>query len=261
MEPKDRIIVALDVDNLDKMKRLVEQLWDQIGCFKVGLELIHAVGTPWIIQWFGENDFGGGKKVFLDAKLKDIPNTMKGAAKAITVCNVKMFNVHATAGIEGMMATKEGVEEIVKKMSGEVTVTGGDLPNPLILAVTVLTSFEENNVHLIYGAPSKAKVIQLARDALLAGMDGIVCSPQELEILGKQKELSKLLRVTPGIRPEWAVVGDQKRIGTPAGAISAGADYLVIGRPITNPPAEIGSPLEAVKRIQEEIASVEDKEK
>ena len=128
---------------------------------------------------------------------------------------------------------------------------------PLVLAVTVLTSLGEYDTYLIFGAPSKAKVLQFARDAKIAGCDGIICSPQELEFLGNYPELRGLLKVVPGIRPKWSVTGDQKRIMTPSDAIKAGADYLVIGRPITNPPKEVGSSVEAVKRIIEEIESIQ----
>jgi orotidine-5'-phosphate decarboxylase len=125
--------------------------------------------------------------------------------------------------------------------------------NSLVFAVTVLTSLEESNANLIFGAPSKAKVLQFARDANSAGVNGIICSPQELELLGKQKELSHLLKITPGVRPAWAPTNDQKRVMTPGGAIAAGAIAVVVGRPITQPPKEVGSPVDAVKLIQEEI--------
>jgi orotidine-5'-phosphate decarboxylase len=234
MEAKDRIIVALDVDNLDKAKSLVESLAPHVGCFKVGLELLTAVGAPKVVGFV--HSLGG--QVFYDGKFDDIPNTVGGAAKAVAGLNVKMFNIHASAGVETMIAA------VANKGQS------------LVLAVTVLTSLEENNAHLIFGSPSKAKVLQLARDAKIAGCDGIICSPQELELIGKQKELGSMLKVTPGIRPEWAVAGDQKRITTPADAIKAGATSLVIGRPITKPPTEIGTPVDAAKKITEEIASV-----
>jgi len=149
---------------------------------------------------------------------------------------VKMFNVHASAGIEALMAAVDNKRD------------------SLVLAVTVLTSIEENNANLIFGGPIKAKVLQFALDAKLAGCDGIICSPQELEFLSEQKELKDLMKITPGVRPDWAVVGDQKRVLTPADAIRSGATALVIGRPITKPPKEIGGRVEAVKRILEEIA-------
>lgn len=234
MGVKDRIIVALDVDSLDKAKVLVESLAPHVGCFKVGLELLTAVGAPQVVEFV--HSLGG--QVFFDGKFDDIPNTIGGATKAVAGLNVKMFNVHASAGIEAMMAA------VANKGQS------------LVLAVTVLTSLEENNANLIFGGPSKARVLQFARDAKLAGCDGIICSPQELELLGKQKELGGLMKVTPGVRPEWAAAGDQKRIMTPAEAIKAGATALVIGRPITKPPTEIGSPVDAAKRIAEEIATV-----
>ena len=234
MEAKDRIIVALDVDNLDKAASLVENLAPYVGCFKVGLELLTAVGAPKVVEFI--HSFGG--QVFYDGKFDDIPNTVGAAAKVVAAMNVKMFNVHASAGVEAMMAA------VANK------------GRSLVLAVTVLTSLEENNVHLIFGGPSKAKVLQFTRDAKIAGCDGVICSPQELGLLGKQKELGELLKVTPGVRPEWTTADDQKRIMTPAEAIMAGADALVIGRPITKPPAEIGTPVDAAKKIAEEISSV-----
>lgn len=200
-EAKDRIIVALDVDNLDKASALVQELAPYVGCFKVGLELMSAVGLPQIVRAI--QALGG--EVFVDIKLNDIPNTMAGTAKVISALGVRMFNVHASAGIEGMMATKQAVPSVPG--------------NSEIYAVTVLTSFEENNVHLIFGGPTKAKVLQFARDALAARMDGIICSPQELELLGKQKELIGLEKATPGVRPDWAAAQDQKRIMTPGEAI------------------------------------------
>ena len=233
-DAKDRIIVALDVSDMDQMMALVEGLTPHVGCFKIGLELLTAIGAPKIVESI--HSFGG--QVFYDGKFCDIPNTVGKAVKAVAALNVKMLNVHASAGIEAMMAA------VANKGQS------------LVLAVTVLTSLEENNAHLIFGGPSKAKVLQLARDAKIAGCDGIICSPQELELIGKQKELGSLLKVTPGVRPEWAAAGDQKRIMTPAEAIKAGATALVIGRPITNPPTEIGTPVNAAIKIAEEIAAV-----
>jgi len=231
VEPKDRIIVALDVHTLLEAEQLVETLAPYVGCFKIGLQLITSVGTPQIVKMIHSR----GGQVFLDGKFNDIPNTLGEAAAAASGLGVAMFNVHASSGIEGMQAVAQN------KGSSEA------------LAVTVLTTFEENNAHLVFGAPSKAKVIQFARDAKLAGMDGLICSPQELPILCKQKELEGLSFVTPGVRPSWADVGDQKRIMTPTDAIIAGATMLVIGRPITKPPKSIGNPIDAAKRIIAEI--------
>ena len=248
MEAKDRVIVALDVDDPEKAIGIVEQLGPYVGLFKVGLQLIYAIFAGLVASPIEDVAVCNLRiarrlffllkgKLFLDGKLHDIPNTMGGSSAEVAKIEPVMFNLHASAGIEAMMA---------------VVANKGQ---SLVLAVTVLTSLEENNAHLIFGGPSKAKVLQLARDAKLAGCDGIICSPQELELLGKQKELGSLLKVTPGVRPEWAAAGDQKRIMTPAEAIKAGADYLVIGRPIINPPAEIGTPIDAAKKIAEEIAT------
>jgi orotidine-5'-phosphate decarboxylase len=233
METKDRIIVALDVSNLDKARTLVRHLAPYVGCFKIGLQLLTLYGAPKVAEFI--HDLGG--KVFLDGKFNDIPNTVGEAAAAAAELGVAMFNVHASSGIEAMTAAVRNK---------------GDSK---VLAVTVLTSLEENNAHLIFGAPTKAKVLQLARDAKLAGVDGIICSPQELELLDKQEELDGLLKITPGVRPKWAVTGDQKRIMTPGEAIAAGATALVIGRPITQPPNEVGTPVKAVIRIVAEVAN------
>jgi orotidine-5'-phosphate decarboxylase len=122
------------------------------------------------------------------------------------------------------------------------------------MGVTVLTSINNEECVSIFGNDSVTKVIQFAHRLVDAGADGIICSAQEVVFLDKYPQFGNFIKITPGVRPVWAAVGDQKRIMTPAEAIKAGADYLVIGRPITQPPAEIGGPVEAAKRIAEEIA-------
>lgn len=231
MEAKDRIIVALDVASLEEVRPLVEGLAPYVGGFKIGTELTTGVGAPQAVELVHSS----GGQVFLDLKIHDIPNTAGRTAKAAAALAVKTLNVHASAGIEAMMA---------------VVANKG---NSLVLAVTVLTSLDDDTTQLIYGGSSRAKVLQLARDACLAGVDGVICSPQELELLSTHLELSGLKKVTPGVRPEWAAVGDQKRVATPGEAIKKGATDLVIGRPITTPPAEIGSPTDAAKIIADEI--------
>ena len=232
MEPKDRIIVALDVDRMGAAMELIEMLAPHVGMFKVGLQLLTAKGAPTVVSLVHER----GGQVFFDGKFNDIPNTVGAASAAAVSLGVKMFNVHASCGVDAMRAAVEN---------------RGDA---IALAVTVLTSIGEEEAELVFGAGSRAKVLQFARDARLAGMGGVICSPKELNSF-QRRELNELLKVTPGIRPAWAVVGDQKRITTPADAIRAGADYLVIGRPITKPPSEIGSPADAAKCIAEEIAT------
>src|SRR3989344_6465906 len=177
-QPKDRIIVALDVDSLDKAEVLVKRLSPHIGFSKVGLELLTAEGAPRVVNSI--QTLGG--LVFYDGKFDDIPNTVAGAAKAVAKMGVKMFNVHASAGIDAMMAAVANKGE------------------SLVLAVTVLTSREENDANLTFGGPTKARVLQFAREAKLAGCDGIVCSPQELKLIRSRKELNGLLTVVPGIR-------------------------------------------------------------
>ena len=230
MNPRDQIIVALDVGSLDKARPLIEALAPHVGCFKVGLELITAVGAPEVVKFV----HGLGGNLFFDGKFDDIPNTIAKASKAVASLGVKMFNVHASCGIESMKAAV------------------ANQGNSLVLAVTVLTSHDDASARRIYGSSAKDKVLQMARDAREAGVDGIICSPQELEILGK--DFSSFIKVTPGVRPTWASVGDQKRVMTPREAIKAGATALVIGRPITSPPEEVGTPVDAVKKILEEIS-------
>jgi orotidine-5'-phosphate decarboxylase len=248
MEAKDKIIFALDVDTIEEATSLVEKLAPYVGCFKIGLEFVHAmleqVISPMAEDEAVENlkairrlfELLGGQ-IFWDGKFDDIPNTVAGASRAVTKIGVKMFNFHASAGIDSM------IDAVSNK------------GNALALAVTVLTTYEENDAYLDFGAPIEAKVLQFARQAKLVGVDGVVCSAQELKILGKrkEKELKGLIKVTPAIRPAWAVVGDQKRITTPTQAIMDGADYIVVGRPVREPPKEIGGPVEAAKLIAEEI--------
>ena len=235
MEAKERIIVALDVDSLEKALSLVEQLHPHVGCFKAGLELLTSEGAPKVVQAIKE----AGGKIFYDGKFDDIPATVAGASKAVVKLGVEMFNVHASAG-------RESVAKAVANKG-----------NSRVLGVTVLTSIGSEECVSIFGDEPGPKVLQFAKMLAEVGANGIICSPQELELLGQQPELAKLLRVTPGVRPLWAAVGDQKRVMTPGEAIKAGASYLVIGRPITQPPSEIGGPVEAAKKITEEIASAE----
>lgn len=249
MEAKDRIIVALDTQDPGQALALVKKLEPFVGCFKIGLEFITsalvnllqsqpheaAVMLANLRMLFSET----GGKLFWDGKWNDIPNTVKGAMIGLQKLLPFYENIHASSGIEAIR------EAAANKGSSK------------LLVVTVLTSLEENEAHLIFGAPSKAKVLQFARYAKLAGADGIICSPQELEILAKAKELANLEKITPGVRPSWAAANDQKRVMTPKEAILAGATALVIGRPITNPPKEIGDPVEAAKKIADEIEAAQ----
>ncbi|MFA6131020.1 MAG: orotidine-5'-phosphate decarboxylase [Patescibacteria group bacterium] len=161
MEARKRVIVALDVDNLEEAEAHVRDLASYVGSFKVGLELLTAVGAPKVVECI--HALRG--QVFFDGKFSDIPNTIAGAARVVAGLNVKMFDVHASAGVEAMMAAVD------------------NRGSSLVFAVTVLTSLEENTAQLIFGGTTKAKVLQMARDAKIAGCDGIICSPQELRFL------------------------------------------------------------------------------
>lgn len=275
MDAKNRIIVALDVDNLDKAKSLVESLAPHVGCFKGGLELLTAVGAPKVVEFV--HSLGG--QVFFDGKFKDIPNTVAGAARAVTRLGVKMFNVHCLGGIPMMKAAHDAAEAEWIELE-RLKVFRGQEPfqtkSPLILGVTLLTSLNfDDMVNLgvwsgiclddegLSEGQAVAKkrervqqfVANLARSAQKAKLDGVISSPQEIKII-REKCGPDFMIVTPGVRPEWAAAGDQKRIMTPAEAIKAGATALVIGRPITKPPVEIGTPADAAKKIAEEIAAV-----
>ena len=268
MEAKDRIIVALDVSNLREVKSLVEQLAPYVGCFKIGLELISSIGGPQAAIYV--HKLGG--EVFYDGKFNDIPNTVAGAARAVKRMGVKMFNIHCLSGFEAMRRAREAVDTAIPV--DETIMIGRKIlhTNSLVLGVTILTSLDYQGLYSMDIVPrinyadfeeqkeAEHKQIQelvknLALLAQDASLDGVVCSPKEISLLRRWCQPEFLL-VTPGVRPEWAGKDDQKRVMNPAEAIKAGADYVVIGRPITNPPKEIGSPVEAIKRIITEIEEV-----
>ncbi len=245
-EAKDRIVLPLDVSSVAEARRLVDLLTPYVGVFKIGLEFIYSTIADLLLR--GDEEAIallkevralakaiGAEHVFWDGKLDDIPNTVKGASLATSRMGVKMFNLHASAGIEAVKAA---------------VASKGD---SLVLGVTVLTSIGREECISVFGDKPDNKVLCFARMLSEAGADGIICSPKELAELSGATFFDSLLKVTPGVRPEWAAVGDQKRVMTPGEAIRAGADYLVIGRPITKPPAEIGGPVEAAKKVADEI--------
>ncbi len=242
MRAKDKITVAVDVDQPDKAIELITKLMPLVGSFKIGLELITAMLASILVEDANKSlvNFRSvriffellGRKFFWDGKFKDIPNTIGAVSKIVgQVIGVGMFNVHASSGIKGMMAA------VANKGKAQV------------LAVTVLTSHEENNAFLDYGAPTKAKVLQYARNAKLASCDGIICSPQELLLLDDQPELFSLQKGTPGIRSSDDPPDDQKRTMSAREAMTAGASFLVIGRPIV----KASSPTDAAVKIACEI--------
>ncbi len=236
---KEKLVLALDVEDINEAKALVDELSPYIGTFKVGLQLFCGYGLE-IVNYIKEKN----SNFFLDVKLHDIPNTVEKASFNVIKNGANFFNVHATGGIEMMRAAKKGAEEASEKYNRK---------KPLILAVTVLTSISQEILSNELSNKKEVKdfVLQLARNAKEAGLDGVVASALELKEI--KKELGKdFIVLTPGIRPSWTLKDDQKRIATPKSAISDGADYIVLGRAVTK--AE--NKLEAIEKIYEEINEV-----
>jgi orotidine-5'-phosphate decarboxylase len=237
LEPHERIFVALDTPELERARTLVSALRGRVGGFKVGLELFTSHG-PRLVHEILDS----GSQVFLDLKFHDIPNTVAGSAAAATRCGASFFTVHASGG-QAMI--RRAVEA-----AGEAAEASGRTP-PIVLAVTVLTSHDDAELDDIgLAGPCGAAVLRLAGLAREAGAGGLVCSPLEL---GKiRAAFPEGVVVVPGIRPAGlgAVArDDQSRTATPASAVAAGADRLVIGRPITR--AE--DPAGAAEAIAEEV--------
>ena len=234
--PQDKMIFALDVEHFREAQHWVNLLKDRVGIFKVGKQLFTHAG-PKVVDMIRQK----GQKVFLDLKYHDIPNTVSKAGEEATKLNVSMFNLHALGGFEMMRKTVEASKAVAKSLS---------LPKPLILAVTILTSMDETIMKEVgIQGPLLEEVGRLALLSMKAGVDGVVASPQEIGII-RQRCGEKFLIVTPGIRLPSDKKDDQKRTLTPKEAISAGANYLVIGRPIK----EAKDPLEAVQKIIEDIS-------
>src|SRR5690554_308628 len=228
-----RMMVALDYPDVHEAKKLVQQL-EGIPCYmKVGMQLFYAAGPEWIKSLKSQ-----GYKIFLDLKLHDIPNTVKGGASSITRLGVDMFNVHAAGGTAMMQAAMKGVEEARTEHSG--------LTNPTVIAVTHLTSTSQSVLSQEIGIdlPIAEAVLKYARSAKQAGLQGVVASPLEVEMI-KQHCGADFITVTPGIRPIGAAVGDQSRVMTPKEAFLQGTDFIVIGRPITASPG----PRKAIETI------------
>src|SRR5580704_6093310 len=223
----DKIIVALDVPTKKEALELVEQLRKKISFFKIGLQLFTAVG-PKVVREILET----GAKVFLDLKLYDIPNTVAHAVESAGGLGVQMLTIHLSGG-DAMV--KAALSARPKNMS--------------ILGVTVLTSLDEPAIRALgISSTIEEQVSRLAKMGVAAGINGLVVSPHEIEVLRPQFG-DDIKLVVPGIRPPWSETADQKRVMTPRQALEAGADYLVIGRPII----AHKNPREAVAKILEEI--------
>ncbi len=238
LQPHERILVALDTTDAGVATSLSRQVAGSVGGMKIGKEFFTALGPEGVRRVMDH-----GVPLFLDLKFHDIPNTVAGAIRSAVRLTPLMVNVHAAGGAAMLRAAADAAEEAA-------TATG--VTRPWVLAVTVLTSLDQNDLAAIGVAGSVLdQVKRLAALAQENGIDGVVCSGAEIEALRNQCGPDFKL-VVPGIRPAWAAAGDQKRILTPADAVSRGADYLVIGRPITG----ADDPAEAAARIKDELDGV-----
>lgn len=236
MNPKDRILVGVDTPDRARAETIVSSLQGRVGGIKIGKEFFTAQG-PQVVQ-----EVVGDAPLFLDLKFHDIPNTVAGAVRASVRLKPLIVNVHASGGRAMMTAAAQAAREAAGAQG---------VPKPFVIGVTVLTSLDDSDLEAVgQRGPAAAQVERLAALAQDCGLDGVVCSPREITslraICGPDFKL-----VVPGIRPSWAAAGDQKRIMTPAEAVSAGADYIVIGRPIAAAP----DPAEAADRIVAELAT------
>lgn len=231
-----RLVLALDIDSDRDALGIVDELKDAVGLFKVGHQLFTAYG-PDIVRRI----IGRGGRVFLDLKYHDIPNTVARASAEAVRLGASIFNVHALGGLDMMKAAAESAKETADKLG---------VPAPLVLAVTVLTSMDERSLRkeLKIARSLQREVSHLARLARRAGMHGVVASPQEIKML-RRAVRGEFVILTPGVRPVWAGRDDQKRIMTPAEAVAAGANYIVIGRPVLKAEDRRA----AVEKILEEI--------
>lgn len=231
MTPASRVLIPLDTTDLELARRLVGQLAPHVGGFKIGKEFFTRFGPPGVAQALQ------GAPFFLDLKFHDIPNTVAGALRAAAAMKPFLINVHAAGGPAMLKAAAQAVAE--------------SNPGCKLIAVTVLTSLDDEDLAAVgQQGPAEAQVLRLARLAQQAGCDGAVASPREIRPLREACGPAFTL-VIPGLRPAWATAGDQKRVMTPAEALAAGADYLVIGRPITG----AADPVAAARRVADELAA------
>ncbi len=234
----NRIIVALDVDSLDKMKQLVTQLDSAVNFYKVGMELFYSEGTATVAALRKQD-----KQVFLDLKLYDIPNTVAASVATLTRLGASVLSLHAAGGRSMLQAAASAAAETAAKYN---------VVRPKLVAITALTSFDETEWQETGGhLPISSHVVSLARLAQSAGIDGVVASPQEAALI-RAACGPEFLIITPGIRPASTAVNDQRRVATPAEALRSGASSLVIGRPIT----AAADPVRAVKNIIAEIQGI-----
>ncbi len=241
MNAREQLIVALDVESADAGARLAETLRGRVGLFKVGSEVFTAEG-PLLARHL----IASGHKIFLDLKFHDIPNTVKSAAREAAGLGASIFDVHALGGRAMMQAALEGAREDAARYGK---------PCPLVVAVTVLTSMSAPDLDElgVHGGPEET-VIRLAKLAQAAGLDGVVASPKEIESIRRACG-PRFTIITPGIRMPAAASHDQARIASPAAAIQAGANYLVVGRPITQAPDPVAAAQAIVTDMEKALTS------
>lgn len=234
MDLKDRLVVALDVGSRNELVEAVRTLSPLVRVFKVGPRAILAFGLKDILEILSWH----GAQAFVDLKFNDIPSTVAAAAAVLATCrDVRYFTVHASAGRAAM--------EAAAKAAGE---------HQQVLAVTVLTSLDRSEAWDVFGDSLEHKVAEFAHQAFELGAAGMVCSAGDLNALRGCDFAKALLKVVPGVRPRWSATADQRRTSTPADAVRAGADVLVIGRPVLYPPRNM-TPADAVEAVLSEIAS------
>lgn len=235
----DRLIIALDVDSASEAIDLARRLRELCGMFKIGMQLFTAAG-PSVIR----DIISAGARVFLDLKYHDIPNTVAMAGVEAARHGVSIFNIHTLGGTEMMRRAAYAVDEVCEREH---------LVRPKILGVTLLTSVDQSVLDEIgvVNGPDR-EVIALAQLAAASGLDGVVASPLEVSAVRGAVAEKNFLIVTPGVRPSGLEINDQRRLATPAQAIGAGADYLVVGRPILSAP----DPVSAAQEIIAEITSI-----
>lgn len=238
MRPTDRVFVALDMPEIEEAKAMAAQVAGLVGGLKLGLEFFMAQGPAGIRDVIAAGDL----PLFLDLKLHDIPNTVAGAVRSVAPLAPTFLTIHAGGGPAMIRAAADAAREEAERLG---------LPRMRILAVTVLTSLSDDDLTAVGQAvPAADQVRRLAQVAHANGADGIVCSPAEVALLRRDLPADFTLMV-PGIRPTWAAANDQKRVMGPRDAVAAGADHLVIGRPITAD----ADPAAAARRIAEELGA------
>lgn len=235
----ERLICPLDVDSIEAALQLMEKLQGEAGVIKVGLQLTTSEGIGCVAQL----QKAGARKIFLDLKLHDIPNTVARAIQAAARLRVWCITLHASGGSAMLKAAREAAEQEAQRLG---------LPRMKLLGVTVLTSLSEQDMQqeLRVAGSLEEQVVHLACLALASGCDGVVASPQEIVAIRRAIPHPDFLIITPGVRPAGSAIGDQARVTTPGEAIRKGASLLVVGRPIT----AAADPAAAARQITEEMA-------